>query len=108
TDKYMVLKPVKRRLKESFEHDMSGLEIRARGKNLKQYVVDRVIENSPAWQAGLQEGDELLFINNKSAEELVVSEIYKILQKGEGREITILIKRNGNIQFARFQLKRMI
>jgi predicted aspartyl protease len=108
TDRYMVLKPIKRRLKETFEHDMSGLELRAKGKDLKEYVVDRIIEGSPAWDAGLEEGDEVLFINNKSSEDLIISEIYKLLQKGEGKEITLLVRRKGTIHFTKFQLKRMI
>lgn len=108
TDRYMVLKPIKRRLKETFEHDMSGMELRAKGKDLKEYVVERIIEGSPAWDAGLEEGDEVLFINNRSSEDLIISEIYKILQKGEGKEITLLVRRKGTIHFTKFQLRRMI
>ncbi len=108
TDRYMVLKPIKRRLKETFEHDMSGMELRAKGKDLKEYVVERIIEGSSAWDAGLEEGDEVLFINNRSSEDLIISEIYKILQKGEGKEITLLVRRKGTIHFTKFQLRRMI
>jgi hypothetical protein len=107
-ERYIILKPVKRRLKETFEHDMSGIELRAQGQDFKEYFIDKVVEDSPAWDAGLQEGDELLFINNKSADDLIISEIYKLLQKGEGKEITILVRRKGVIHFAKFQLKRMI
>ncbi len=107
-DRYMILKPVKRRLKETFEHDMSGMEVRAKGEDFRQYYIDKVVEDSPAWEAGLQEGDEVLFINNRSSNDLIISEIYKILQKGEGKEISLLVRRNGSIQFVKFQLKRMI
>ncbi len=107
-DRYMILKPVKRRLKETFEHDMSGMEVRAKGDDFRRYYIDKVVEDSPAWEAGLQEGDEVLFINNKSSNDLIISEIYKILQKGEGKEISLLVRRNGSIQFVKFQLKRMI
>ena len=72
------------------------------------YIIDKVVEESPAWDAGLQEGDELLFINNKSTDDLIISEIYKLLQKGEGKEIAMLVRRKGVIHFAKFQLKRMI
>lgn len=107
-DRYMILKPVKRRLKETFEHDMSGMEVRAKGEDFRRYYIDKIVEDSPAWEAGLQEGDEVLFINNKSSNDLIISEIYKILQKGEGKEISLLVRRNGSIQFVKFQLKRMI
>jgi len=107
-ERYMVLKPIKSRMKETFEHDMSGIEIRAKGENLEVYVIDRVIEDSPAWEAGLQEGDEILYVNNQSAKDMIISEVYKLLQKKEGKEIVLLVRRNGTIQLAKFQLKRMI
>lgn len=107
-DKYMVLKPIKRILKQSFEHDMSGLELKARGDNFRNYYIEKVIENSPADRSGLKDGDEVLFINNTPAGDLNVSDIYKLLQKGEGKEISILVRRNGAIVFAQFALKRMI
>jgi predicted aspartyl protease len=105
---YMVLKPVKRRLNESFEHDMSGLEIKAMGNGYKNYFVNAVSTNSPAKLAGLAEGDQILFINDHPAEDLSVSEIYKMLQRGDGKITELLVKRDGKIFFARFVLQRMI
>ena len=107
-DRYMVLKPIKSRLRESFEHDMSGLEIRAEGKDLRSYVVNHVVEKSPAALAGLVEGDLLLFIDDRPSTELNVSEIYKLMQLGDGKRIELLVKRNGNIFFTRLTLRRMI
>jgi hypothetical protein len=107
-DRYIVLKPIKKRLKETFEHDMSGLELRAHGTDLKKFVIDRIIEGSPAWAVGLREGDEVMYINNQAAQEITISDIYKMLQKGEGKEISLFIRRNGHVHFARFLLKRMI
>ncbi len=106
--KYIVLKPVKKILKETFEHDMSGVELRAQSDNLRKYYIENVILDSPAWDAGLREGDEVIFINNEPAGEMSISEIYKLLQKGEGKEVSVLIRRDGNLQFANFILRRMI
>jgi len=105
---YMVLKPVRSRLREKFEHDMSGMEIRAEGKDLRSYIVNHVVENSPAASAGLVEGDQLLFIDNHAAADLNVSDIYKLMQRGDGRNIDLLVKRKGDIFFSRLTLKRMI
>jgi hypothetical protein len=105
---YMVLKPVKSRFREKFEHDMSGMEIRADGINLRSYFVSHVAESSPASSAGLQEGDELLFINDRMASEMNVSEIYKVMQRGDGRSIGLMVKRNGHVFYAQLTLKRMI
>lgn len=107
-DRYMVLKPIKARLREKFEHDMSGLEIRAEGKDLRSYIISHIQEKSPASDAGLTEGDQLLFIDDHSATELNVSEIYKLLQRGDGKNIELLVKRKGNVFFTRLTLRRMI
>jgi C-terminal processing protease CtpA/Prc len=105
---YMVLKPVKSRMREKFEHDMSGLEIRAEAKNLRSYYINHIVESSPASAAGLKEGDQLLYFNDHSASELNMSEIYKMMQRGDGKSIDLLVKRNGQIFFSRLILKRMI
>jgi predicted aspartyl protease len=108
SEKYMLLKPVKRLLRESFEHDMSGLELRAKGVGFRTYIVDKIVQNSPADQAGLSEGDELVYINNSPTSTLTISDIYKILQKGEGKEVSVFIRRSGQMLFTHFALKRLI
>ncbi|MBD2754792.1 aspartyl protease family protein [Spirosoma validum] len=107
-DQYIVMKPIKRLMRESFEHDMSGMELRARGSGFRNYYVDKIVEGSPADMAGLVEGDEVLFVNNNSANDLTISDIYKLLQKGEGKEISLLVRRKGQIVLATFALKRLI
>ena len=107
-EQYIVLKPVKRLLHEHFEHDMSGLELRARGNQFRTYYIGAIMTNSPAQLAGLREGDELLFINSAMASGLAISDIYKLLQRGEGKEITLGVRRNGQLYIVSFALKRMI
>jgi hypothetical protein len=105
---YMVLKPVKSIMREKFEHDMSGMEIRADANNLHAYFINHVQEASPASMAGLAEGDQLLFIDERPATEMNVSEIYKLMQRGDGRNIDLVVKRKGSIFFAKITLRRMI
>lgn len=108
SERYMVLKPIKSRLREKFEHDMSGMEIRAEGLDLRSYIVNHIVADSPAARAGLLEGDQLLFIDDHSASELNVSEIYKLMQRGDGKNIDLLVKRKGDIFFTQITLRRMI
>jgi C-terminal processing protease CtpA/Prc len=63
---------------------------------------------SPADVAGLQEGDELMFVNNELASSLSISNIYRSLQRGAGKEITLAVRRNGQFIVVSFALKRMI
>jgi hypothetical protein len=107
-EQYIVLKPVKKLLRERFEHDMSGMELRAKGQDFRTYFIEKVIPESPADEAGLLEGDELLFVNNENVNTLNISDIYKVLQRGEGKEVTMIVRRNGSIIVAQFALKRVI
>ncbi len=107
-EKYMAMKPVRRAMKEPFEHDMSGMDLRAKGNNFREYFVDRVMDNSPASRAGLVEGDRLMFINNSAAKMLNMTEIYKLLQRKEGRSINLIVNRNGSLVFTTLVLKRVI
>lgn len=107
-DEYMVMKPVKRKLRETFEHDMSGLEIKAGGRDLKEIYVTHVLEKSPGKIAGLNIGDQIVFVNNRSVRDMNMSEVYKLLQKGHGKSLELLVKRNGELFFTQITLKRMI
>ena len=107
-DQYIVLKPINRRMKEPFEHNMSGIELMARGEDYHEFMIDKVIADSPAEVAGLQEGDRVMFINNRSSKDISISEIYKLFQKGEGKALNLVVKRGAGIFFATVNLKRLI
>lgn len=105
---YVVLRPNKRLFKMAFERDMSGLDIRAKGDNFRTYVIERVEDNSPAMMAGLMEGDEIISLNGQVASNLKLSEILKLLQKKEGKEIDIFVRRGVELIYTTFRLKRII
>lgn len=107
-DGYIALKPNKKKLKESFEHDMSGVTVRAKGEKFNQFIISQVSIESPAYEAGLRVGDEILFLNNQSVEEMGINQVINILSKREGVRIDIFYRRNGSLDFATFILKRII
>jgi hypothetical protein len=107
-EQYIVLKPVKRRFREAFEHNMSGMELIARGQDFKEFIVDRVLEDSPAEAAGLEAGDQLISINGQYCRNLTISDVQKLLQKGDGREIVLIVRRGAEILATSFALKRVI
>ncbi|WP_375447788.1 aspartyl protease family protein [uncultured Fibrella sp.] len=107
-EQYIVLKPVRRLLHEQFEHDMSGLELKAKGDRFRTYYIEKIVNDSPADVAGLKEGDELMFVNNDLASGLTISDIHKSLQRGEGREVTLVVRRSNQLVVISFALKRMI
>lgn len=107
-DNYMALKPVRVRMRESFEHDMSGLEIRAAGKNFDRFFVKHVDDHSPAALAGIKSGDELVFINNKNVSTMTISDIVRLLSQKEGKSVEVFVRRNGTLNFFYFTLERFI
>ncbi|UFH54744.1 aspartyl protease family protein [Spirosoma sp. KNUC1025] len=107
-ERYMILKPVKQMLRAPFEHDMSGLELRARSDNLSRYFIAQLVRQSPAERAGLQVGDELLIINNSPADTLTMGDIQAMLQAGDGKPVSLIIRRHGQLIPYHFSLKRLI
>lgn len=105
---YMALKPIKKKVKEGFEQDMSGLSIKATGKDYKEFIVTEVSDDSPAYYAGMQEGDQIIFLNNVNMKDLTISDIIRVLARKEGKQIEVFFRRNGEFEFASFELKRII
>ncbi|MCP9767571.1 signal protein PDZ [Lacihabitans sp. LS3-19] len=105
---YLVLKPLKINKRETFEHDMSGMEVRAKGANYDDFFISFVTPNSQAEKAGIKEGDQIIFMNNKHYKELNINDIYKKLSSKEGTEIELFVRRNGELKFCYFKLKRII
>lgn len=105
---YIVLKPVRRWFNQKFEHDMSGIDLRAKGNDFRHYFIESITQNSPAHQAGLQLGDQLLLVNHEPVETLSLSEIYRTLQQKEGKEVQLVVRRNGRLVVAEFALRRVI
>lgn len=105
---YVLLKPFKKILKEAFEYNMSGMELVATGKDYRSFIVDNIIEGSPAYQVGIKEGDLLIAINKTIAKEMLISDVYKMLQQGEGKTIELVLQRKGQLVVKRFTLERII
>ena len=94
-------------LKDPFEHDMSGLEVRAVAPELKSFAVRRVHEGSPAAQAGVQVGDTITMINGSPTQGLTLPEIREYLRVS-GREIRLTVTRGTEQKDFVFVLRRLI
>ena len=84
----MYIKPLTT-LKEAFEHDMAGMEIGSAGENYERLIITRIEPSSPAEQAGLIRGDEILAINFKPVSEMSLSEIDTMFRSRSGRNFVI-------------------
>lgn len=76
-----------------FEFDMSGITPKVLPTEARRIYVAKLKERSPAYNAGVQELDEIIEINKIPVDFWELSDIIKVLRSEVGREITIKVKR---------------
>ncbi len=96
------------RFRRQFKFDKSGLIIAATGHQLRDYVIQRVLEDSPAAKAGLKHGDVIKRIEGLPASFFSLSSINSILSSRSGRKITLIIARDEERLKIKFNLKDLI
>lgn len=94
--------------REEFKFDKSGLVVIASDFLLNKFMVHSVIAGSPADLAGILAGDQIKRINYSPASTLNLERINQIFQKKEGKEITLVVKRNKKKLKFRFKLKKLV
>ena len=96
--------------KIKFKHDMSGLTVIAKGEYYLEpyYEIEKVRENTPAYNAGLRKNDKIISLNGYSGKDLSLDFINKTLKKKEGKKIRIKVKREQEILSFTFYLKAFI
>ena len=64
--------------------------------NLKPvYTIYEVLPNSPAEKAGLLRGDEIVYINNRSTQDMTLEKLTGYFYKDSGEELKFVVIRNG-------------
>lgn len=84
--------------KDAFDYSYTGINMYYKDGLI---FSDDVIENSPAYKAGLREGDVILGVNNNFTNDI---EAYKIQMNEVGKYVTLFISRNGELQNIIFQV----
>lgn len=92
---------------EKFFYNMSGLEIINPVPGIPVYTISNVIENSPAWNAGFRENDQLLTINHTSHKDLTLNEINLMLRQRQNKKISMTVLRNGQEMKSFFYLNEI-
>lgn len=101
------LKPSKK-YNRKFRYDRSGITAVASGLGLDEFTVLDVLADSPAAEAGLQIGDEILSINFRSRRNLTLNDLTWKFQKRSGKRIRLKVLRNGTTRIIRFRLRDLI
>lgn len=103
----MYLRP-NRNFRDPFEHDMCGLDLIAKGKDYRQYFVNHVEPDSPAAEAGIMPGDELVSINMSPASTMSISKLDRLFHLKHGYNILMGIQRGDQRIYTVVTLKRKI
>jgi predicted aspartyl protease len=97
-----------RYFKEKYVYDRSGITLVAHGQNLNRFIVYDVLPNSPAAEAGILRGDEILRINYSFARLGSLSTMTRLFQKKIGKTMRLTILRNEKKMNISFQLRELI
>lgn len=76
-----------------FDYDMSGIIPRMMPTDDVRYVANSVRKGSPAYNAGVRVGDEIMSINSIPADFWELSDIVKLFRSDPGREIRVSLRR---------------
>lgn len=92
---------------QPFAHDASGLFLRSQAPAFDRAIVVGVFDKSPAAEAGLQEGDEILTINGQPFAALGLEQMRRLLLK-ESQVVQFGLHRNGQELSADFTTRCII
>jgi predicted aspartyl protease len=97
-----------RHFKVKFNYDKSGMVIIANGAALNQFTIYDIEKKSPAIEADLRKGDEILSVNYLPAHFLRLSNLNLRFQKKAGKKVRVLIKRDGQKMVKTIVLRDLI
>ena len=104
--KRMILEP-NAGFQDHFDYDMSGIRLRAEGADFKELKVSALVENSPAVEAGIREGDLISTIDGKLASQITLTEISRMFRQ-EGKELVLDIIRGEEKKQIKLKLRRLV
>jgi len=91
---------------DQFEVNCSGLEL-VTDDAFQRVIVDHVYAGSPAEEAGLEVGDEIVQINGANVSDFQLPQIRSMLSQ-DGEEVEILIDREGELCSYTLKLQALI
>ena len=93
---------------DPFKFSTSGINVIAAGEGLNAYYVSKIIPNSAADKKGVQEGDELIFIDGKPASFYDLTEVNTLLRQSPGTSLKLIIRREGVLFKKEIRLKKIL
>ncbi len=76
-----------RQLDDAFESDASGMDLTSAGPPYRQFLVKRVVDDTPAAEVGIRREDKILEFDGRRAEALTLWDIRTALKKAEADHV---------------------
>lgn len=100
------LRPISK-LSEEFVYDKSGMLIYAAGENLDKYYIKAIYPNTPAEEAGIKAGDEIVKMGFWSTKFYDLPRIISKMQQKDGKRIKMKLRRDGEVYKTEFRLRNL-
>jgi len=103
-NKEMLIRP-NAYFKSEFKFNLSGIDLTTPYPDVPVYEVTKIRKGSPAWIAGLEEGDQIVSINGVETSEYSLSNLVQLLQSRSGKTMRVGVKRQEQFFQAKFTLE---
>ncbi len=100
------LEPAKN-FSEPFEFDMSGLGLASEGASFSVFRVMRVLPGTPAAEAGLREGDEILAVAGRPVAGTRLADVRELLRR-PGQKIPLRVRRGAEELDFELKTRRLV
>lgn len=94
--------------RQDFTYNLSGMTVKAVGSELNIFEISEVRKGSPAAEAGIKAGDQIIYINGLDGDQLQLDYIIGILNSRSGKKIRLQILRDDKIIAKKFRLRDVI
>ena len=94
--------------KKSFDYNLSGVSVKAKGSRLNTFEITEVRPLSSAAAAGLQAGDIILSVNNVPSTELNLERLTGMLNEKNNKLVRLEVKRSDLLIKTKFRLQNQI
>lgn len=92
---------------DPFEFDMSGLGLASEGPSFSVLKVSRVLPGTPAAEAGLRQGDEIVAVGGRPAADMRLAELREHLRR-PGQTILFRVRRGAEELDVQLKTRRLV
>jgi predicted metalloprotease with PDZ domain len=102
----LILEPNKN-FADPYEYDMSGLQLVSDSPSFNTITIDRTLHRSPAAEAGLKPGDQLLFFEGRPIADYSLARLRELFRV-QDRIYHLQVRRNEVLLSVKLKTRRLI